>query len=51
MPGTAKALGSNLTRTCFFHTGNILFQLKLSAKYLSAYQLSANYLSAYQLSA
>ena len=42
MPGTANVPGSNLTRTCFFfRTGNILFQVKLSAAYLSAYLLSA----------
>ena len=42
MPGTEKVLGSNLTRTCFFfHKGNMLFQIKLSANYLSAYLLSA----------
>ena len=29
MPGTAKVRGLNLTRT--FQTGNILFQIKLSA--------------------
>ena len=38
MPGTEKVLGSALTRTCFFfQTGYILFQIKLSANYLSAY--------------
>ena len=42
MPGTAKVLSSNLTRTCFFfRTGNILYQIKLSDNYLSAYLLSA----------
>ena len=40
MPGTAKVLGSNLTRTCFL-TGIILIHIKLSASYLSAYLLSA----------
>ena len=35
MPGTAKVLGLNLTRNCFFfQTGNILFQIKISAKHL-----------------
>ena len=30
MPGTIKALGSNLTRTCFFfQTGDVLFQIKI----------------------
>ena len=38
MPRTAKALGSSLTRTCFFfQMENILFQKKISANYLSAY--------------
>ena len=42
MPWTAKVLGLNLSRTCFFfQTGNIQFQIKLSANYVSAYLLSA----------
>ena len=41
MPGTAKVLDWNLTRTCFFFKREILFQIKLSADYLSAYLLSA----------
>ena len=40
MPRTAKLLGSNLTKTFFFKL-EILFQIKLSANYLSAYLLSA----------
>ena len=44
IPGTSKFLGSSLTRTCFFFKQKMLFQLKLSANYLSAYLLSASYL-------
>ena len=42
MPGTAKVLGSNLTRSVFFfQTGNVPFHKKLSAHYLPSYVLSA----------
>ena len=40
MPETAKVLGSNLSRN-FFSNWKILFQINLSANYLSAYLLSA----------
>ena len=39
--GTVMVLDSNLTGTFFFQAGNIPFQKKLSAVYLSAYVLSA----------
>ena len=42
MPGTAKVLGFESDQYLFFfQTENILFQMKLSANYLSAYLLSA----------
>ena len=42
MPGTETVLGLNLTRNCFFfQTRKVLFQIKLSVNYLSAYLLSS----------
>ena len=35
MLGTAKVVGSNLSRICFFfQTGNVLFQIKFPANYV-----------------
>ena len=41
MPGTAKVLGSNLIRACFFFSNEVFrSKKKLSAYYVSAYFLS-----------